>query len=298
MMKLEVNSMIAPYLYRADGTLSCIDMYISDLMQQNDAKSIEHAKKLLEYRDIITNTQFLQQLKETFDGFYTFIVRNYPELRFVLEGRRKSLTSLDDKIIKVQSNGGSPENIRDLMAFRLILLNKEPKEKLKLIYSIADSIIEFFRGQGFVPYPAGKVKDTRDYDPQLHPEIVVPVSALSKKNRGFVKDYVANPKSNGYQSLHLVFYDRMSDHFFEVQIRTLTMHAASESGDAGHEAFKIDSRKSIKTTEVDLRKIKMEGLVVSKSHPDGYLDAIGLFKSTNVLIRHKTFTDSSVPMMK
>jgi len=57
------------------------------------------------------------------------------------------------------------------------------------------------------------------------------------------KDYVAEPKANGYQSLHTSVRDR--DGFvFEVQIRTVDMHRAAEEGIAAH--WRYRARKSIR----------------------------------------------------
>lgn len=57
------------------------------------------------------------------------------------------------------------------------------------------------------------------------------------------KDYVAEPKANGYQSLHTSVCDR--DGFvFEIQIRTVDMHRAAEEGGAAH--WRYRARKSIR----------------------------------------------------
>ena len=55
-----------------------------------------------------------------------------------------------------------------------------------------------------------------------------------------VKDYVANPKANGYQSLHLLV--RLPSGWrCELQVRTRCMHDHAEHGAAAHADYKADS---------------------------------------------------------
>jgi GTP pyrophosphokinase/guanosine-3',5'-bis(diphosphate) 3'-pyrophosphohydrolase len=57
------------------------------------------------------------------------------------------------------------------------------------------------------------------------------------------KDYIVEPKVNGYQSIHTSVRDR--DGFvFEVQIRTIAMHQAAENGSAAH--WRYRSQKALR----------------------------------------------------
>jgi GTP pyrophosphokinase len=62
-----------------------------------------------------------------------------------------------------------------------------------------------------------------------------------------IKDYIAFPKPNGYQSIHTTVFTGDGS-FVEVQIRTSEMHKHAEYGIASHISYKEGSRKG-KTSE-------------------------------------------------
>ncbi len=70
---------------------------------------------------------------------------------------------------------------------------------------------------------------------------------------GRFKDYIANPKPNGYQSLHTTVY--FDEEFFEVQIRTHAMHDFAEYGVAAHFLYK-EHKKSLAVVDNKLLWIR------------------------------------------
>lgn len=63
------------------------------------------------------------------------------------------------------------------------------------------------------------------------------VHSLWRPKEGRIKDFVANPKPNGYQALHTTVFC-LDDQLVEVQIRTYAMHEQAEYGVAMHWHYK------------------------------------------------------------
>ena len=147
---------------------------------------------------------------------------------------KKIAKLLDEKRIERESN---MQLLREKLQANLLLQNIRAtvEGRPKHIYSI----VKKMRGKSL---DFSQVFDIRAMR-VIAPSVADCYEALSWVHSQFVPiasefdDYIAKPKSNGYQSLHTVVRDEIGRPI-EIQIRTQAMHDHAEHGVAAHWAYK------------------------------------------------------------
>jgi GTP pyrophosphokinase len=88
-----------------------------------------------------------------------------------------------------------------------------------------------------------------------------------------IKDYIASPKPNGYQSLHTTIFTGTGG-IVEIQIRTHEMHEKAENGVAAHFIYK-EKNKTEKSTQKQLEWVnQLHDLNQNQENPEKFLKTI------------------------
>ena len=153
-------------------------------------------------------------------------------LRGDVTGRSKHIYSIYRKMVRKNLDF---DHIYDIQALRVII---EPKDK--------------------TTYEKKGIKEKEEEDRHLCYQALGLVHSLWQPIPREFDDYIAAPKSNGYQSLHTAVIDTDTGENLEVQIRTRRMHDEAEKGVAAHWAYKEEGAKvanSVKRRIDNLREL-------------------------------------------
>ena len=161
---------------------------------------------------------------------------------------------------------GTSIDLYDLIAFRIVLDSLQSNEsQISHCYDVSDICISFFRAKRCT--------------------LCSPSKKIGTSN--LIKDYIKNPKSNGYQSIHLAFKTLEKDNF-ECQIRTLYMHEHAEIGDANHSQYKNSEYCEITPfLALEYDKIPIPQFKVLCNH--SLYDQVGLVHALPIERRTKSF---------
>ncbi|WP_298532114.1 guanosine polyphosphate pyrophosphohydrolase [uncultured Ruminococcus sp.] len=259
------------YLFSGNTVLKILHQYSNDL--RNSAKStrnsidLAHSNFLIQIIELLEHNDFLTSQSQRIKEFYKYMTREYPFLAFTFKGRIKSLIRAEEKfngyileyIYKYyKANGKFPSEaeiksklicFRDLIAYRIVISmpschikNGESRSEVerKYLYEIADVLPEFLEERGFTAELSGFAEDR--YSDKLKDAV-----------RPYYRDYVTFPRSTGYQSIHITFYDNLARCYTELQLRTKDMDDFAEIGDANHFGYeKLQESRRTKRDEIPI----------------------------------------------
>lgn len=183
------------------------------------------------------STEYKDKIKEYSIQERKYLQEQFPGLIFNLKIRMKSKSSYDKKIDdSIQKN--AELFINDIIAERIIISeynsSRKPEVLNQACYDVAKALYDFRANTDFRMKNIDTSKNIAQTDENY-----------------ITKDYIAHPKSNNYQSLHITVEDTTNpDCCYETQIRTFDMEESSKKDEAmAHKKYKprlLNDRSSLK----------------------------------------------------
>lgn len=154
-----------------------------------------------------------------------YLQEKFPGLIFNIKVRLKSYHSYINKLNENILKGKDPY-INDIMAERIIISEYNGCQDEDILTDMCDKVAKAL--YDFRIQTDFRMKKDMDC-----------TEAISEKPY-ITKDYIKYPKSNGYQSIHILMENKRNKDFkYETQIRTLEMEAISKtSGEIAHNKYK------------------------------------------------------------
>lgn len=256
---------ISTDIYRSHSVREIIVNCCENTLSKNTSNEAKLLKMMYqEYLFFITSTKMKNRAKDHTKKLHNNAISKNPNYYYETLSRIKAFVSLTNKSGLKLYSGKSLDSIKDIYACRTIIDSpyggKESLDLIKQCYATMDETINYFISLGLMPCDAEPPKNTKDFNPSKYPDIIVPdKSYLSEANKPYVKDYIFNPKDNGYQSLHVIFKDKYGN-YFEYQVRTASMDARTQDeGNANSQDFKDKQFEGLARLVFDREKIQIPG---------------------------------------
>ena len=241
------------YLYSGDTVLKILHRYSDDLrkdaIEKHNQIDLMHSNFLVQITELLEHNDFLSMQSQKIRDFYKCLAEKFPFLAFTFRGRLKSLIRSEEKFNGYlvmftcdfyKKHGTFPtvadlKNrlvlFRDLIAYRIVISlpkchirpgQDRREEEIKYLYEIANILPEFLEEEGFTVEAY-----TRNGNWSMSPH-------LNESVASYYRDYIENPRTSGYRSLHITLYDNTARCYFELQLRTKEMDDYAEIGPANH----------------------------------------------------------------
>ena len=147
MAKLQNEIIITPFLYNSSSLEELLTKYSNALRNSKDLTNLLHANKIDEIQNILLDNKFLAMIRNHYDSLYSCAKKTYPNLKFYLDGRRKSVIGSEKKINLYLLQGRDLADFKDELAFRFIVFDNN----IETCYSLMKTVIEFNISKGFIP---------------------------------------------------------------------------------------------------------------------------------------------------
>ena len=309
------------YLYDGETIFRILQKYIDDLEENalatHNQVDLVHCAFLDTIYEILEHHEFLTSQSQRIREFYKYMVVAYPYLAFTFKGRIKSIIRSEEKFNRyivdfiyeyyqkyhhfpaTQEIKEKLSCFRDVLAYRIVIslpkchLKKGQhleEEEIKLLYEIANKMPVFLESQGFTVVKANL--EGRECS-----------ELLDKSLWDTYRDYVHNPTSVGYRSLHLTLFDDQARCHVEVQLRTKSMDDSAEIGESNHLRY-VESQEQQKNRRLEIpegecvffdeayeRVVSLENLDLAKLDVNMFTavnnslinDGCGLFRGRQIL---------------
>lgn len=213
------------------------------------------------YRYNLYINDYVDEIKKYATMERAYLQKHFPELVFNIKIRTKSYDSYIRKLNENILEGKNPY-INDIIAERIILSEYTSNEKRNLLKqnntNNEGSLKELYTQdeqdlKKMCDEVAKALYDFRIQTKFRMKKDIEPNVANSAKEY-ITKDYIKNPKKNGYESIHILMeHKNNKDLTYETQIRTFDMENLSKtSGEIAHKKYKPRILNDLSTNRVPI----------------------------------------------